>query len=121
MERRKHTRVPFEVTATVQTGGTAISGTVDNLSMKGMLLATSETLPAGSPLMIRINLSGSSSELFISLRGRAIRQTEAGAAIEFVEMDLDSFTHLRNIIAQNSGAPEAVYQEYLKSIMSKPQ
>jgi hypothetical protein len=119
MERRKNTRVPFEVTATVHTGGTGISGTVDNLSMKGMRLVTSEALPVGSPLKIRIILSGSTSELSISLKGRAIRQTEAGTAIEFLEMDLDSFTHLRNIIAQNIGAPDAVYQEYLKSIKSK--
>jgi hypothetical protein len=116
MERRKNRRVPFQVLATVRTGQIGIKGTVDNLSMKGMFLATRETLPGGSPVEISISLSGSSS-LSIELEGRAVWQTEAGIAIEFREMDLDSFTHLRNIIAQNSDDPDAAYEEYCRSIM----
>ena len=119
MERRKNRRVPFQVIATVQTGQISIKGMVDNLSMKGMFLTTMETLSSGSPLEISIILSGSSSFLSIKLKGRAVRQTEAGIAIEFQEMDLDSFTHLRNIIAQNSDDPDAAYEEYCRSIMSE--
>jgi hypothetical protein len=86
MERRKNRRVPFQVEATVQIGQTSIKGMVDNLSMKGMFLA-SETLSGGSSLEISIRLSGSSSSLSIELKGRAVRLTEAGIAIEFQEMD----------------------------------
>ncbi len=118
MERRKNRRVPFQVEATVQIGKTSFKGMVDNLSMKGMFLA-SETLSGGSSLDISIKLSGSSSPLSLELKGRAVRLTEAGIAIEFQEMDLDSFTHLRNIIAQNSDDPDAAYEEYCRSIMSK--
>lgn len=118
MERRKNRRVPFQVEATVQIGQTSFKGMVDNLSMKGMFLA-SETLSGGSSLEISIKLSGSSSSLSIELKGRAVRLTEAGIAIEFQEMDLDSFTHLRNIIAQNTDDPDAAYEEYCRSIMSK--
>jgi hypothetical protein len=118
MERRKNRRVPFQVEATVQIGQTSIKGMVDNLSMKGMFLA-SETLSEGSPLEISIGLSGSSPSVSIELKGRAVRLTETGIAIEFHEMDLDSFTHLRNIIAQNTDDPDAAYEEYCRSIMSK--
>jgi hypothetical protein len=118
MERRKNRRVPFQVEATVQIGKTNFKGMVDNLSMKGMFLA-GETLSGGSSLEISIKLSGSSSPLSIELKGRAVRLTEAGIAIEFQEMDLDSFSHLRNIIAQNSDDPDAAYEEYCRSIMSK--
>lgn len=45
------------------------------------------------------------------------RLTDAGIAVEFKEMDLDSFTHLRNIIAQNTDDPDAAYEEYCRSIM----
>ena len=116
MERRKNRRVPFQVAATVQIGETSIKGMVDNLSMKGMFLA-SETVSGDSPLEISIRLSGSSSFLSLELKGRAVRMTEAGIAIEFQEMDLDSFTHLRNIIAQNTDDPDSAYEEHCRSIM----
>jgi hypothetical protein len=89
---------------------------VENLSMKGMFLATGETLPGQSPLDISIILSDSSM-ISMSLKGRTVRQTEAGIAIEFQEMDLDSFTHLRNIIAQNCDDADAAYKEFCQSIM----
>ena len=117
MERRKNSRVPFQVMAAVQNGQISIKGMVDNLSMKGMFLTTMDTLSGDSPLEISIILSGSSSFLSIKLKGRMVRQTEAGIAIEFQEMDLDSFTHLRNIIAQNSDDADAAYEEYCRSIM----
>lgn len=117
MERRKFRRVPFEVTAAVQTGLINISGMVDNLSMGGMFLATGETIPGDSSLEISIILSGSSSMLSIGLKGRLVRQNEEGIAVEFLEMDLDSFIHLRNIVVQNSDDPDAVYEEYCQSIL----
>jgi hypothetical protein len=120
MEKRKHRRVRFEVTATVRADRTSIDGMVDNLSMKGMFLTTGETLPCDSPLEISITLSGSSSMLSIMLKGRAVRHTDKGVAIEFQEMDLDSFIHLRNIIAQNCDDPDALCEEYCKSIMPSP-
>jgi hypothetical protein len=119
MEKRKNRRVAFEIEAAVQSGPIIIGGIVDNLSMKGMFLNTGERISGGSPLEISITLHGSSSALSIMLKGRAIRQTETGIAIEFQEMDLDSFIHLRNIVANNSDDPDAVYEEYYKSITSK--
>jgi len=120
MEKRKHRRVRFEVTATVRTDQMSIGGMVDNLSMKGMFLTTGETLSCDGPLEISITLSGSSSTLLIKLKGRAVRHTDTGVAIEFQEMDLDSFVHLRNIIAQNCDDPDALCEEYFRSIMPSP-
>jgi hypothetical protein len=117
MERRKFRRVPFEVTAAVQTGLINISGMVHDLSMGGMFLATEKAISGDSPLEISITLSGSSSMLSITLKGRLVRQTEAGIAVEFQEMDLDSFIHLRNIVLQNSDNPDSVYEEYCQAIL----
>ncbi|MGA2403005.1 MAG: PilZ domain-containing protein [Syntrophobacteraceae bacterium] len=119
MEKRKNRRVPFQVAATMLSGQISINGIVDNLSMKGMFLNTRERLPGDGPLEISLTLHGSFPALSIKLKGRALRQTEAGIAVEFREMDLDSFTLLRNIIANNSDDPDAAYEEYSRSITSK--
>ncbi len=117
MEKRKYLRVPFKVTAAVEGRQGSISGMVENLSMKGMFFATGETLSCDGPFEITIYLSGSSSMLSLKLKGEIVRQTKTGVAIEFKEMDLDSFTHLRNIIEQNSDDADAVYKEYCRSLM----
>ncbi|MGA2229179.1 MAG: PilZ domain-containing protein [Syntrophobacteraceae bacterium] len=119
MEKRKNRRVHFEVVATVLSGPISINGTVDNLSMKGMFLNTRERLSGDSALKVSMTLPGSSSILSMELKGRALRQTETGIAIEFQEMDLDSFIHLRNIVAINSDDADAVYKEYCESIKTK--
>jgi hypothetical protein len=119
MEKRKNRRVPFEVVATVLSDPIGVKGTVDNLSMTGMFLNTRERLSGDSALQVSITLTGSSSALSIECKGRALRQTETGIAIEFQEMDLDSFIHLRNVVANNSDDADAVYEEYYRSIKAK--
>ncbi len=114
MENRKYRRVPFHAEAVIRDGEATITGTVDNLSMKGMLLCNPQANVTGNVLDIRIVLSGSTSELSINLKGKAIRQTDKGIAVEFGEMGLDSFTHLRNVIAYNSGDADAVAEEYFR-------
>lgn len=114
MEKRKYRRVPFHAEAIVKDGKTTITGTVDNLSMKGMLLCNPQAGVTGNVLEIRIVLSGSTSELSIDVKGKAIRQTDKGIAVEFSEMGLDSFTHLRNVIAYNGGDADAIAEEYFR-------
>ena len=116
MEKRRHKRVAFGTEAVVRSGDVSISGTVSNLSMKGMLVATKDRLPGNDILEIEIVLSGSSTKLAIEVKGKLIRQTEEGIAVEFTEMDLDSFMHLKNVVAYNSDDADAVEEEYYKSI-----
>ena len=116
MERRKNRRVVFKVTATVKTEQSVIEGTVENLSMKGMFFVCSGDVASDRQVEITITLSGSSSRLSLKLKGKAVRQTNAGFGIEFQEMDLDSFIHLRCIIEENSGDPDGVFEDFYKSI-----
>ena len=116
MEKRRHKRVAFGAEAVVRSGEVSISGRVSNLSMKGMLVETEESLPGDKLLEIEIVLSGSSSKLAIDVTGRVVRQTQEGLAIEFREMDLDSFMHLKNVVAYNSDNADAIEEEYYKSI-----
>jgi hypothetical protein len=119
MEKRKYRRVSFHAMATVMADHVSISGLVDNLSMKGMFLKTEARLPGDGILEISIVLSGESSLLSIKTKGCAVRQTDEGIAVEFKEMDLDSFVHLRNVVALNSDDADAFYEEYYHAIMPK--
>ncbi len=82
--------------------------------MKGMFLNTASPVDLSGPIEVSLGLAGS--ELSIKLKGMAVRHTDAGIAIEFREMDLDSFTHLKALIAYNSDNADAVEDEYYKSL-----
>jgi hypothetical protein len=116
MEQRKHRRVPFHAEATARCGDTVVNGKIENLSMKGMFLSTDHRLIEGDTLAITVKLTGSSTELSLNLTGSVVRQTDAGMAIAFKEMDLDSFIHLRNVVSYNSGDADEVMGEYYRSM-----
>jgi len=114
MERRHFTRVGFETRAVVRFRDKTVSGAVDNLSLKGMFLKTPEAVPAGERGSVRIFLESGSAELSLELEGAVVRCQGDGIAIHFDRMDLDSFFHLKNIVAYNSGDMDGVMKEFLE-------
>jgi hypothetical protein len=107
------------VNATVKTADRQFYGNVENLSMSGMFLITEERLPEGEPVEITIVLSGTSPELFVGFTGKVSREAGNGIAFFFEKIDLDSYTHLKNIIAYNSDDAEKVMKEIYHSIDEK--
>jgi hypothetical protein len=114
-QKRKTTRVLFEAKAELRHQGRIITGQVRNLSMKGMLLNTTEQIDPGAQAAITISLSGTSSELSLTINGHVVRMEPSGMAIEFETMDLDTFVHLRSIVAYNEGDENKIMDEFYNS------
>ncbi|MCP4678908.1 MAG: PilZ domain-containing protein [Deltaproteobacteria bacterium] len=114
MERRKFTRVEFETTAAVKSTSAEATGKVKDLSLNGMYLSTPDSIGVNQQVEIMIYLSGSSSEIFIKLRGSVIRQNEDGLGIQFEmeKIDIDALTLLRHVLAYNSKDDDQVLKEY---------
>jgi hypothetical protein len=119
MSTRKFSRVPFRVEAAVQTDDRLFHGKVENLSMNGIFVTTAERLPVGKTVDISITLTGSSPEISIAFSGRVGRITDEGIGFTFDRIDLDSYTHLKNIIAYNIDDSEKVMEEIYHSIDEK--
>ncbi len=111
MENRYNARVPFHVHAIVKINDRIIDGEVENLSTGGLLFKTAEDLPLNNPVAVKILLYGASSHLALDIAGKVVRKSGAGTAIQFTELDLDSFIHLRNIVTRNADE-EKIIQEY---------
>jgi len=101
MEKRVEKRINFNVTGSVRYNGTTCTGDIENLSMKGMFLKACNEIPLDTEVKVSINLSGASSELVIHIDGKVARSDGGGIAVIFEKIDLDSYTHLRNIISYN--------------------
>lgn len=114
-ERRKKTRVRFETEVILRSKTSEIKSNVNSkdISLKGMYVRTEEKMPIGTNLDIRIILTGSTDNLFISLKGRITRQDESGLGIHFDSVDVDSFQHLKNLLIYNAPDPDAIEQEIL--------
>ncbi|HIJ94539.1 MAG TPA: PilZ domain-containing protein [Desulfuromonadales bacterium] len=116
MGNRMFSRVKFNVNATITAGTQQFQGTVENLSMTGMLLNSPERLAEGERVEITIALTGTLPEITISFSGNVSRTLEDGLAFTFDKIDLDSYMHLKNIIAYNSDDAEKVMDEICHSI-----
>lgn len=119
MSTRQFSRVRFHVSATIKTAERQFQGNVENLSMRGMFLVTDERLPIGDMVDITIALSGTSPELSITFNGKVCRVTDEGLGFAFEKIDLDSYMHLKNIIAYNIDDAEKVMEEIYHSIDEK--
>jgi len=118
-EKRSFTRIPFQSEAIVKCSQKTLVCDLENLSLNGLLLKTPEPISVNEPVELEILLSGSSSELSISLQGIVVRQAEEGVAVQFRKMDLDSFIHLKNVVSYNCGGQADVMEEFSRYIERK--
>ena len=110
--RRKRTRVQFSVTVEITADEKYIvSGKSRDISLKGIYVITDEKLPVNTHCELGINLTGSSSQLALRMKGKVTREGTDGFGIEFLEMESDSFYHLRQIVLYNSPDPSVVEAE----------
>lgn len=119
MSTRKFSRVNFKVDATIKTAERQFRGDVKDLSMSGMFMLTAERLQMGAPVDISIVLTGTSPEIHVGFTGEVSRIDENGMGFTFKMMDLDSYTHLKNIITYNIDDAEKVTEEIHLSIDEK--
>ena len=114
-KKRETTRVEFHVRAEMQAGGKTIEGTVENLSLKGMFLKTETShfsIQTGMDVHVTIRLAGAASKLAINVEGQVARWEKEGLGIEFTDIEFDSFVHLRNIVAYNTGDEDKIMEEF---------
>jgi hypothetical protein len=87
--------------------------------MSGMFMLTGEQLQMGDVADITIMLSGTSPEINVHLTGRVSRIAENGLGFTFEKTDLESYTHLKNIIAYNCDDADKVMEEINHAIDEK--
>ena len=102
--QRKRTRVLFKTLVDLESGDTRLTGLATrNLSLKGVFVESTRQLAIDTPVEVRLTLSGTGSNITLEMKGKIIRTEENGMGVDFMEIDLDSFQHLRNIVMYNAG------------------
>jgi hypothetical protein len=117
MNKRNFSRVIFNTNATVTKDNLSFTGEVKNLSLKGIYISTKDisSLCLKDLVHINFNLLGTTSKISLSLEGIVKHIDQNGIGVEFTTLDLDSFSHLKYIVAYNSGEYDAILEEFEKS------
>ncbi len=107
-ERRQKTRVHFKTTVCLRTewGDYTASSRSRDISLDGIFLKTDAPLEISQLCDLNISISGTSSKLELTVKGRVVRLEEKGVAIKFTEFDIDSYIHLKNLVLYNTTAPD---------------
>ena len=120
MQERKNIRVPFRIRSEIRFDSVTLSSEIRDLSTNGLFVVTYKTegLKEGSHIDITLHLEGSGDDHTVKLQGTVVRIENTGFAVSFLEMDLDSFFHLRNIVAYNSLDQDKIIHEFEDSFKS---
>jgi hypothetical protein len=113
-EKRKFTRVELERVARVRGDGETYRGKMQNLSLSGVFVTTQGRPALGSEVDVEIIFTGPKTELAVEIRAKVTRHDDTGFGVAFAleSMELDSFLHLRNIIAYLQGDRDRIAAEF---------
>ena len=119
MEKRNFDRIPFQTKAIVRSKDTTVIGIVENLSLDGIFLKTPEKLTLNRIVKIELLFTGTSSQLSILLDGKIMRHENIGMAIQFKNIDMDAFFHLKNLISYNTNQVGKLKDEFQRFVKTK--
>jgi Tfp pilus assembly protein PilZ len=114
--KRKFSRIDFRIVATVRMGPKQFVGAVGNLSLGGIFLLTDQNALLGEEAEISIALDDQP-ENGVEMIGRVARVTEEGIAFNFEKIDFDSYIHLKNLVALNTGDEGLVHEEMVDHLL----
>jgi hypothetical protein len=114
-EKREFIRVPFNTTVEVRVRDRVIrSHEGINISMDGVGLSTRDPIPpVDAPCRVTINLGGSENPVRIDVKGTIVRSRLGYLAVKFVDLDLDTYQHLRQLIVNNADDPDRAELEFV--------
>ncbi len=105
-ERRRHARVGFSTAIQIllDADGEPVKLEADSkdLSLRGIFVFTDKTVPAGTKCTVKIYLTGGIDKIELQMNATIVRKTENGMGIEFDSMEVETYSHLKNIVYYNS-------------------
>lgn len=102
-EKRRDLRVIFRSTVRLRFPGERVFDKCEtsDISVGGVFVQGVSGVVSGERCEVEFHLTGRSSSLVLEMDGEVVRVAESGVALQFAEVDQDSFCHLQNIVYFN--------------------
>ena len=113
-EKRGFIRIPFHTEVEVQVSGRIIRTREEvDISMSGIRVNTGDEAPSmESGCQVRVILGMAEKQVIINANGKVIRSQPGTLAVEFTDLDIDSYRHLRQLIVNNAEDPARAEREF---------
>ncbi len=113
-DRRSFSRVYYRHELTLQaSNGIQYEGAFNDISLKGMLFHCEQLPPKEATVTGQLLLG----DFTLTITGVVLDSHPVrGAAIRFVDMDVESFSHLRRLVALNLGDSDMIDEEFFASL-----
>jgi len=117
-ERRGFVRVPFNTQVLITAGGWSLQAASGiDISMSGLRLTGLDRTDTGRPLpgtscRASVRLQAAGHRVLIEADGRIIRSGPGELAVEFIEIELDGYQHLRQLILNNTEDPDRAEKQF---------
>lgn len=112
-KRREASRSGVHTEAELATPeGKRLAGVIKDVSIRGVFVQCGEKPAVGSVCSILFFLGGRESGQSFAAKGRVVRVSDDGAALEFLEVTDEGLHHLRNLILYNSPDPDQAQREF---------
>lgn len=121
-DHRDFTRVHPDIVAELTAPDSqTVGGRLDDLSLSGLQLSVDAKLAEGQSCEVTLVLRGGEPPVRITAKGTVIRCKPGHLALEFAEIDDESYAHLRKLVLVNADDPAQVEDELESSVGIKRQ
>jgi hypothetical protein len=119
MVKRKMSRVNFKVNAVIEHKTSKYKCCVKDISLNGLYLFSDINLKIGNIVKIIVKMESETTAGEIVLKCETVRKEKDGIGFQFVELPLDSYIFLRNLVAYNYGDFSQIDDEYCRHLASR--
>ena len=110
-EKRLFQRIKFPAETEAEINGTRYEVTLVDISLKGALLTLPDEAIVDKGMVCHLILHLDLSDVTLSFTGMVAHSHDNLIGVKFITIDIDSMTHLRNLLELNSGDPDLVRSE----------
>ena len=115
MEVKRHfSRVPFKLESTLTVGQTSFDTMVIDISLKGALITKPEEWSPDDGQDILLVMKLADSDILMQMQSEVAHEHEDKLGLRFVEIDVDSLSHLRRLLELNLGDAALINKEVTK-------
>ncbi len=111
MEKRRFSRVSFAEKSIVEFEGASFEVTLHNISLKGALVELGEGFSCRPGDSWRLTFHLGNTEVKMEFRAVVVHVDGNLAGVKFVETELNTMIHLRNLMETRTMDPEKVRRE----------
>ncbi len=115
-ERRRFTRIPFAARVILSSNTGIWHGDLTDISLRGLLMSRPDNWDGIINSECRVEISLERGGLSINVNGRIAHADDRLVGLRFEQIDVQSATHLRKLIALNLGDEHLLERELAELI-----